>query len=128
VISVVASLSAKHAYPGDQYAESWWKVLFCQFHDLLAGTALYADYQDLRDSLGYASEVAATSKVEALEAMAKRVDLSSVKESALFVFNPLPWARKARVEFYSERDPDNHGLISELVAMDGSTVPIQIRP
>ena len=64
-ISLVANLSAKPAYPADQYAEAWWKVLFCQFHDMMAGTSLYSDYQDVRDSVGYACEVAQTSKVEA---------------------------------------------------------------
>ena len=39
-ISVVAGLSAGHAYPTEQYAESWWKVLFCQFHDMMAGSFL----------------------------------------------------------------------------------------
>ena len=102
-ISLVANLSAGHAYPAEQYAESWWKVLFCQFHDMMAGTSLYSDYQDVRDSVGYACEVAQTSKVEALETMAKRVDLSKVEEGAVFLFNPLPWTRKALVEFYTEQ-------------------------
>src|SRR3984957_9808289 len=71
-ISLVANLSASHAYPADQYAEAWWKVLVCQFHDMMAGTSLYSDYQDVRDSVGYACEIAQSSKVEALEMMAKR--------------------------------------------------------
>ena len=104
-ISLVANLSAGRAYPGEQYAEAWWKVLFCQFHDMMAGTSLYSDYQDVRDSVGYACEVAQTSKVEALEMMAKRVDLSAVEEGAVFLFNPLPWKRKALVEYYTEQDP-----------------------
>jgi alpha-mannosidase len=100
-ISLMANISGGHVYPGEEYAESWWKLLFCQFHDLLAGTALYSDYQDLRDSLGYACEVAQTSRVEALETMAKRVNLSGVKESAVFLFNPLPWQRTALLEFHT---------------------------
>ena len=71
-ISLVANLSAGNTYPADQYAEAWWKVLFCQFHDMMAGTSLYSDYQDVRDSVGYVCEVAQTSKMEALERLAKR--------------------------------------------------------
>jgi alpha-mannosidase len=127
-ISLMANISGGHVYPGEEYAESWWKLLFCQFHDLLAGTALYSDYQDLRDSLGYACEVAQTSRVEALETMAKRVNLSGVKESAVFLFNPLPWQRTALLEFHTEKDPENHGLITHLQAQDGLAVPIQFRP
>jgi alpha-mannosidase len=89
---------------------------------------LYADYQDVRDSLGFACEVAQANKVEALERMAKRVNLRDVKESAVFVFNPLPWPRKALLEFHIERDPDHLGLVTHLSKQGGSTVPIQFRP
>lgn len=127
-ISVIANLSANHPYPGHEYVDAWWKVLFNQFHDMLAGTALYADYQDVRDSVGYACEVAQTSKVEALETMAKRVDLSKVKQGAVFLFNPLPWNRKALVEYYTEKNPEKAGLITHLRAENGTQVPIQWGP
>ena len=122
-ISQVANLSANHAYPAEQYAESWWKVLFCQFHDMMAGTSLYSDYQDVRDSVGYACEVAQSSKIEALETMAKRVDLSSVNEGAVFLFNPLPWKRKALVEYCTERNPSTKAEITHLASKDGVQDP-----
>ncbi len=127
-ISLVANLSAGRAYPGEQYAEAWWKVLFCQFHDMMAGTSLYSDYQDVRDSVGYACEVAQTAKVEALEMMAKRVDLSAVEEGAVFLFNPLPWKRKALVEYYTDRDPANKSPITCLSSKDGARIAVQWRP
>ena len=43
-ISVAAGLAVEHPYPQKEFADSWWKVAFCQFHDLMAGTALYSDY------------------------------------------------------------------------------------
>lgn len=128
ILSLVAALSAAHPYPGDEFAAAWWKVLFCQFHDMMAGTSLYSDYQDVRDSVGYACEVAQTSKVEALEIMAKRVDLSHVEEGAVFLFNPLPWRRKALVEFYTGSNPSGHDRITHLAANDGVKVPVQWRP
>ncbi len=127
-ISLVANLSAGRAYPAEQYAEAWWKVLFCQFHDMMAGTSLYSDYQDVRDSVGYACEVAQTSKVEALETLAKRVDLSSVEEGAVFLFNPFPWKRKALLECYADQDPSGKGAITHLTSKDGSRIPVQWRP
>jgi alpha-mannosidase len=128
-ISLVANRAMGRAYPAEQFAESWWKVLFCQFHDMMAGTSLYSDYQDVRDSVGYACEVAQTTKVSALEAMAKRVDLSAVKEGAVFLFNPLPWKRKALLECYTEKDPSDTGSpITHLTAQDGAKTPIQWRP
>jgi alpha-mannosidase len=127
-ISLVSGLAAGHAYPAEQYAEAWWKVLFCQFHDMMAGTSLYSDYQDVRDSVGYACEVAQTSRIEALEAMAKRVDLSGVEEGAVFLFNPLPWKRKALVEFYTGSNPSGHAPITHLASKDGNKIPVQWRP
>jgi len=127
-ISVVGRLHYGHAYPADQFAESWWKVLFCQFHDMMAGTSLYSDYQDVRDSVGYACEVAQTTKVELIESMARRVNLSSVDESAVFAYNPLPWKRMALVEIHARRDPSEHAEITHLRAQDGSQTPLQWRP
>lgn len=127
-ISLIGSLHYGHAYPAEQYAEAWWKVLFCQFHDMMAGTSLYSDYQDVRDSVGSACEVAQSSKVETLETMAKRVDLSSVEESAVFVFNPLPWKRKALLEYNPEHNPSGKAPITHLSSKDGVRIPIQWRP
>jgi alpha-mannosidase len=127
-ISLFANLSVGRAYPAEQCAEAWWKVLFCQFHDMMAGTSLYSDYQDVRDSVGYACEIAQTSKIEALEMMARRVDLSAVEEGAVFLFNPLPWRRKALVEYYTGRNPSGSSPITHLSSKDGSKLPVQWRP
>jgi len=127
-ISLVANLVANHPYPGQEYADSWWKVLFCQFHDMMAGTSLYSDYQDVRDSVGFACETAQTNKVEALETMAKRVDLSHVEEGAVFAYNPLPWHRRALLEFITEQNPSHQAPITHLSSKDGKKYPIQWRP
>ncbi len=127
-ISLVANRALGRPYPTEQFAESWWKVLFCQFHDMMAGTSLYSDYQDVRDSVGYACEVAQTTKVSALEAMAKQVDLRTVEEGAVFAFNPLPWKRKALLECYAEHNPSGNAPITHLTAKDGTKIPLQWRP
>jgi alpha-mannosidase len=126
-ISLMANRVMGRTYPAEQFAESWWKVLFCQFHDMMAGTSLYSDYQDVRDSVGYACEVAQTTKVSALEAMAKQVDLNSIEEGAVFLFNPLPWKRKALAEFYAEHNPSGNSPITHLSSKDGAKIPIQWR-
>jgi alpha-mannosidase len=125
-VSVAAGLATNHPYPGKEYAESWWKVAFCQFHDLMAGTALYSDYSELRDSLGYACEVAQTSKVEALQSMAAQVDLGAVKENALFLFNPLPWRRRALVEVIMDASFNEKPMY--LASNDGRQTCTQWRP
>jgi alpha-mannosidase len=127
-ISLIANISANHSYPDQDYASAWWKLLFCQFHDMLAGTALYSDYQDVRDTVGAACDTAQSSKVEALEVLAKRVDLSNVKECAVFLFNPLSWSRKALVEYHAQKNPSGKEPITCLAAKDGTRIPLQWRP
>lgn len=127
-ISLAANFTAGSAYPGDEFSTAWWKVLFCQFHDMLAGTSLYSDYQDVRDSIGYACEVAQTAKIGALETMAKRVDLSHIEEGAVFLFNPLPWRRYALVEYYTGSNPSGRARITHLASKDAVKVPVQWRP
>ncbi len=127
-ILLMANRTIARSYPSEPFAESWWKVLFCQFHDMMAGTSLFSDYQDVRDSVGYACEVAQTTKVGALEAMAKHVDTSTVAEGAVFLFNPLPWKRTALLECYAEQNPSGNSPVTHLSAKDGSKIPIQWRP
>jgi alpha-mannosidase len=127
-ISVAANLSHEYRYPADAYRTAWWKVLFNQFHDIMAGTTLYSDYRDTRDSLGWACETAQESSVEALESMAKQVDTRSVKESAVFLFNPLPWPRKTYVEFYTDNNPNSDPIpITHLLSQDKRKIPLQWR-
>lgn len=127
-ISVVTNLCAGRPYPTSEFDEAWWKVTFNQFHDMMAGTSLYSDYQDVRDSVGWACEAAQTSKVEALELLSRRVDLREVKEGAVFLFNPLPWKRTALVEYHTDKSPENDTPITHLLSKEGQKVPVQWRP
>ncbi|HEX8774153.1 MAG TPA: glycoside hydrolase family 38 C-terminal domain-containing protein [Pyrinomonadaceae bacterium] len=134
-ISLAAQLNNDHPYPGQEYVTAWWKVLFNQFHDLMAGTALYSAYQDSRDSMGWAGETTQSSRVEALESMARRVDMRGVQEGAVFLFNSLPWPRKALVEYHTDKDPNvapwfgpSPTPITHLETEDKQKIPIQWRP
>jgi alpha-mannosidase len=134
-ISLAANLNHRHEYPARDYAAAWWKVLFNQFHDLMAGTALYNAYREARDQMGAACETAEANMVEALESLARRVDMSAVKEGAVFLFNPLPWPRKALVEYHTDRDPSvppwgppTQNPITHLLTADKQKVPMQFRP
>jgi alpha-mannosidase len=127
-ISTAARWIAQRPYPTAEYTAAWWKVLFNQFHDLMAGTALYSDYQDVRDGIGFACETAQAHSVEALQSMAKRVDTRAVEESAVFLFNPLPWPRRAMVEIHAKKTPSGTTPISHLATADGSRIPLQWRP
>ncbi|HEX8355370.1 MAG TPA: glycoside hydrolase family 38 C-terminal domain-containing protein [Pyrinomonadaceae bacterium] len=136
-VSLAASLAHGREYPAREYADAWHKVLFNQFHDVMAGTALYTAYRDTRDQMGAASDAALTNTVGALESLARRVDTRAVREGAVFAFNPLPWPRKALVEYHTERNPGLNPWIpvpagvvpiTHLEAKDGGKTPLQFRP
>ena len=126
-IALLSSLSLGRKYPRQEFESAWWNVLFNQFHDLMAGTALYSDYQDARDGLGAACQTAQATKIEALEALAKQVDTSQAEAGVVFVFNPLPWHRKGLLEYHPGR-AGRGAPIPHLKAKNGSSVPIQMRP
>ena len=125
--AVAASLAGEQTSPASFFADAWGRVLFNQFHDILAGTALYSDYQDARDGIGFACEMAQESKVTHLEAMAKRVDLQDVPEGAIFAWNALPWRRCALLEFHYATNSTSQRFTA-LRARDGSTTALQLRP
>jgi alpha-mannosidase len=124
-IALLTSVSLSRTYPQQEFENAWWNVLFNQFHDLLAGTALYSDYQDARDGLGAACQTATSTKIACLESLARQVDTSQAEAGVVFVFNPLPWRRKAYLECIpgSRESP-----ITYLMARDGTQVLVQQRP
>jgi len=126
-ISALASVVLSRPSSQEGFADGWWRVLFNQFHDILAGSAFYADYEAARDGQGLACELAMERKIEALEALAKVVNLSDEVEGAVFAFNPLPWKRKAWLQYIPEGYGSKNG-ITHLRAPDGSVVQVQKRP
>jgi alpha-mannosidase len=129
-IDVVASRLQPHGTSVSRFKEAWERVLFNQFHDLLAGTSLYSDYQEARDGLGYACEIAEESAVTNLEILAKQVDLHDVPESAVFVYNTLPWRRKALLEFRYRNQTAEEKVHSytHLKTREGIRIAAQTRP
>ena len=124
-LSWLTSAALGRKYPQPEFANAWWNILFNQFHDLLAGTALYSDYQDARDGLGTACQTATATKVEALESIARQVNTEQAEGGLVFAFNPLPWRRKAYLQYIPGR---RESPITYLKAPDGAKVPIQVRP
>jgi alpha-mannosidase len=123
--SWLTSVALGRAYPRAEFTDAWWNILFNQFHDVMAGTALYSDYQDARDGLGTACQTATATKIEALESIAKQVNTQQAEAGLVFAFNPLPWKRKAYLEYIPGR---REAPITCLKGQDGSKVAIQVRP
>ncbi len=85
----LAGLAVGRAFPSKAFGEAWRKVLFCQFHDILAGTSLDAAYDDARNWYGAAIETAEYQSACALTSLASRIDVRGEGEPFV-VFNPHP--------------------------------------
>jgi alpha-mannosidase len=84
-------------YPRQALARAWERVLFNQFHDILAGTSLLEACEDAYESYEQSEGVAELALETALAALAGQVDTRGPGRPFL-VFNALPWARRAPVE------------------------------
>lgn len=122
-LATIAAKVTGARYPAEALTEAWKLVLFNQFHDTLAGTAIAPAYKDSRDQYGQASTVAAVTINQAIQAIAARVGIpAGPRQTAIIVANPLPWAVHGVVEFEFE------GVSDEEVAADdfeGHAVAVQ---
>jgi len=93
-------------YPKEQLRQSWQKVLFNQFHDILAGSAVEEAYRDARNDFGYALSVARDISIKSLQDIAQKVNTAATPNETcapLLVFNPQSWRVREPVEVEVER-------------------------
>jgi alpha-mannosidase len=102
-LATLAHVLTGAPYPGGQLAEAWKLVLFNQFHDTLAGTAIASAYEDSRDEYGRASSIAAEIANLAVQRIGGQVAIPVEAESIpLILVNTLPWPVTRAVELELE--------------------------
>ncbi|HXW79140.1 MAG TPA: hypothetical protein VEJ84_06555, partial [Acidimicrobiales bacterium] len=122
--STVAAVLGGPAYPRDVFGRAWKLVLFNQFHDILAGTAIAPAYEDARDQYGYASTVAADAMNLAVQSVTRRINIAAQDGTLpVVIVNPLPWAVRADVEF--EMQGDSTDPVGAIEAQNGAPVALQ---
>lgn len=88
----------------DTMDRAWKNLLFNQFHDTLAGTALAECYQDARNQIGESLSVADRCRNRALQAISFHIDVPyDPTTRPVVVFNPHSWAVRTPVELEFER-------------------------
>ena len=97
-LCVLAKLAAGRAFPKEEFAAAWQRVLLSQFHDILAGTSLEVAYEDVRDWLGAAVESADYETITALSHIASRIDTRG-EGRPFVVFNPHAQAVTCPIHF-----------------------------
>lgn len=131
--------------------KAWEKVMFNQFHDILAGCSLKAAYADAAELYGYALCTAGEVMNQAIQKISWSIDTMgqdklprtkeadwklwghAVKGTPLVVFNPLPFVVTAPVEACGDlhavvRTPQSEGAGPDLLAVtdaNGNHLAIQ---
>ncbi len=109
--ATVASNVTGQPYPKD-FARAWKDVLFCQFHDILAGTSLEVAYDDARSMYGEAMTIAGRALNYAVQSLARRINIPFEQGMRpLVVFNPHAWPVLANVEL--EFGDLEHGVLMD---------------
>lgn len=126
-LSVVALKLGKHV-DDTELTKAWKDVLFNQFHDTLAGSAIESAYFDARNQLGEALAIADRCVTEATNGISFDIDIPLQPERLpMLVFNPNSWDVKAPVEF--ENGMFGNGIqleTAEIVDADGKVAPHQL--
>jgi len=118
-------LADGHAADPGGLSEAWWKLLFNEFHDILAGTCSPGSQAETRHRFGSTLDTAREHRIRAAYRMARRVDTRAETGSVLFAANPLPWPRKAMVELDTFTQPHGREEITHLETQDGEVITIQ---
>ena len=111
-IAAAASWLADFPYPADRMRHGWKKVLFNQFHDIVAGSSVKKAYQDARDDQGYATSLAKEILARGLQIIAQQVDTAqgqAGKSASFLLFNAHAWPVREKVELELERAPYGKG-------------------
>ncbi|MHC1787542.1 MAG: alpha-mannosidase [Christensenellales bacterium] len=112
--SALAHWTLGTPYPAWLFKEAWKKLLFNQFHDILAGSSIKEAYDDAAEDLGFALSSAASTLNLALQRLMSQMDLP-LREGSLYyaVFNPQGFPVTAPVAIQTTAFPTRMALCDE---------------
>ncbi len=113
-LTAIGSFAWNASYPKTEFDSAWKEVLFLQFHDSLAGTALPEHYvTTAREGHGYALSVARTALYEAAEKLAWQIPAKDPDTKYLVAFNLQPWPVTANLEYDLEWPTESLGKVED---------------
>jgi len=101
-ISVFAKSSGGFAYPAKELGRAWQNLLFCQFHDILAGSSIIEAYDDVKHIFGESIYKAKETINNALQRICLKIDTRKKEGLPLVIFNSHAWPVRAVVEFENQ--------------------------
>ncbi len=121
-LSAVGSFAWGADYPKNELTAAWKRVLFLQFHDSMAGTALPEHYVEARDGQGRALDVAHQAMDLSAQRLAWQVPAADPNSSYLFVFNPHAWSTTQNIEYDLGLSDEDSYVVEDA---DGAQLPFQ---
>lgn len=136
IFDTMAGLVTGGEFHAGEFEKAWKRVLFNQFHDVLAGCCIKEAYTDAYNAMGFAREQALELENLALQKIAGKIkttdflyaDFSEMRSrlwyregegSPMVVFNPHPFTVHTYVSFGSYS-------VSKVLDSKGSKVPFQM--
>jgi len=123
-------------YQQPEFEDCWRRVLFNQFHDLMAGSGIHVVYKDEAESMDFVKRTGEPILEGSIKTLAMRVDTRGPGRPVV-VFNPLSWERTditeaqvqfpGRVEKVEVRDPEGRVVPSAVLSRDDSTHTVKVR-
>ncbi len=121
-LAALASAVTGFPYPRGDLERAWKRVLFNQFHDILAGTSIESAYEDARNEYGEALATAQHVTNAAVQRLSWRVNVPHREGTRPYVvFNPHPWTTWVPIEHETGGVPADFTLTDE----QGTPVPVQ---
>ncbi len=98
-ICTAGELLWKANYPKSEFTAAWQKLLFMQFHDSMAGTALVSHYKDVAEGHGFAQNIAHDAESIAIQKLEWQIPTTDKEAQYLIAFNPHAWEVKAEIHY-----------------------------
>jgi len=133
-----ASLSYldRHVYPHHELEDSWKKVLFDHFHDIMPGSGIAVNYLDAARNLNEVELQGEKILQDSLNEMAAHINTQGAGVPVI-IYNPLSWERTEPVVVQAQLPgPDRHveihdasgkPLLSQVISTDHATHQIKLR-
>jgi alpha-mannosidase len=133
-----ASLSTLRgmAYPQSKFEDCWHRVLFNQFHDVMAGSGIHIIYVDEAESMEFVKLTCSPILEGSMKTLAERINTQG-PGIPVVVFNSLSWERtdvtEAEVQFpgpaakIEVQDSSGRVVPSAVISRDDSTRRVKVR-
>ena len=108
-------------YPDAQLTEDWEKVLFNQFHDLMAGSGIHIIYQDAQKDFDWVRMSTDGISGHALQTVSEHIDTQTKGGDLVpvIIYNPLGWARSGEVTVHVQLPANSTAEAYRLLGQTG---------